>query len=148
LTAERELVRAALQRQVEARQARLVAPFGAVGAPDDLRRQRDLRLARLAAREFRQLRLGEPGRELWVGVRVDAETLADPLARAGLVSLYGAIEADGFLVEAESADEELLAELVFGLELQSGRRVDAELDRDGLPARRAQQRVLKRAVSA
>jgi hypothetical protein len=145
---ERELVRAALQRQVEARQARLVAPFGATGAPDDVLRQRDLRLARLAAREFRQLRLGEPGRELWAGVRVDAETLADPLARAGLVSVYALIDVDGFVVEAEGGDEELLAELVFGLELQSGRAVEAELDRDGLPARRAHQRVLKRAVSA
>jgi hypothetical protein len=147
LTPERELVRAALQRQVEARQTRLVAPFGATGAPDDALRQRDLRLARLAAREFRQLRLGEPGRELWVGVRVDAETLVDPLARAGLVSLYGAIEADGFLVEADG-DDELLAELVYGLELQSGRPVEAELDRDSLAARRAHRRVLKRAVSA
>jgi hypothetical protein len=148
LTPERELVRAALQRQVEARQSRLVAPFGATGAPDDVLRQRDLRVARLAAREFRQLRLGEPGRELWVGVRVDAETLDDPLARAGLVSLYAAVDADGFLVEAEDGDEELLAELVFGLELQSGRAVEAALDRDGLAARRAHQRVLKRAVSA
>jgi hypothetical protein len=80
-------------------------------------------------------------------VRVDAETLVDPLARAGLVSLYGAIEADGFLVEADG-DDELLAELVYGLELQSGRPVEAALDRDSLAARRAHRRVLKRAVSA
>ena len=144
---ERQLVRAALQRQVEARETRLVPPFDAVGAPDDVLRQRDLRVAGLASREFGQLRLGEPGRELWVGVRVAAETLEDPLARAGLVSLYAAVEADGFLVESDG-DEELLAEVVYGLELQSGRPVESELDRDSLAARRAQQRVLKRAVSA
>jgi len=145
---EGEVVRAALQRQVEARQTRLVAPFGADGAPDDVERLRDLRLARTAIRQFHEARLGEPGRELWVGVRVSAATLADPLARAGLVSLYAQLEADGFLVEADGGDEELLAELVFALELQSGRPVEASLDRDSLAARRAQQRVLKRAVSA
>jgi hypothetical protein len=148
LSADAELVRAALQRQVEARQTRLVAPYGADGPPDDPARLRDLRLARTAIRQFHAARLGEPGRELWLGVRVSAATLADPLARAGLVSVYALLDADGFLVEAEGADEELLAELVFALELQSGRRVDAPLDRDSLAARRAQQRVLKRAVSA
>jgi hypothetical protein len=143
---ERELVRESLQRQ--AAQARVVAPFRLAGSLDDPRRQSDLRIAAIASREFRQARLGAAGRELWAGLRLDLETLGDPLARAGLVSLYAQLEVDGFVVELEGEDVELLAELVLGLELQSGKPVEAELDRNHAAVRAAQVRVLKRSASA
>jgi hypothetical protein len=143
---ERELVRESLQRQ--AAQARVVAPFRLAGSLDDPQRQSDLRIAAIASREFRQARLGAAGRELWAGLRLDLETLGDPLARAGLVSLYAQLEVDGFVVELEGEDVELLAELVLGLELQSGKPVEAELDRNHAAVRAAQVRVLKRSASA
>jgi hypothetical protein len=143
---ERELVRTALQQQ--AGEARIVAPFRLAGDLEDPERQSDLRLAAMAAREFRQARLGVTGRELWAGVRVDVACLRDPLARAGLVSMYAQLDVDGFVVEVDGDDLELAAELVLGLEQQSGKPVEAELDRDDAVVRRAHARVLRRAASA
>jgi hypothetical protein len=143
---ERELVRTSLQQQ--AGEARVVAPFRLAGGLDDPERQSDLRIASLAARAFREARLGVTGRELWAGLRLDVATLRDPLARAGLVTLYAPLDVDGFVVELEGEDVELLAELVHGLELQSGKRVEAELDRSAPVVRQAQARVARRAASA
>jgi hypothetical protein len=143
---ERELVRTSLQQQ--AGEARIVAPFRLAGDLEDPLRQSDLRIAGIAAREFRQARLGVTGRELWAGVRVDVATLRDPLARAGLVSMYAQLDVDGFVVEVEGEAVELVAELVLGLEQQSGKPVEAKLDRDDPIVRGAQARVLRRAASA
>jgi hypothetical protein len=143
---ERELVRRSLQEQAGER--RVVAPYGRCGGLEDPARQSDLRVARLAARAFHEARLGATGRELWAGVAVDVATLADPLARAGLVALYAQLDVDGFVVEAPGPPLHALAELVLAHDLQSGRPVEAEHDRDREAVRRAQARVLKRSLSA
>jgi hypothetical protein len=149
---ERALVRASLQQQVEERQTRLVAPHRLAGDLDDPRRQSELRIARIAAREFHQARLGATGRELFAGLDVDISTLRDPLARAGLVSVYAMLEVDGFVVHVEGAADgvEACAELVFALRLQSGKPVEPtfELDREHDAVRQAEARVLRRAASA
>jgi hypothetical protein len=124
---ERGYVARVLQQQAEAGATLLVPPYHLAGDLADAGRQRDLRLARIAVRQFREARLGERGRSLWAALAVAPETVRDPLARAGLVTAYAAVEADGFVVKVERlADEvEAAAELLFSLQLQSGRPVAA-----------------------
>ncbi len=145
---ERAYVAGSLQRQVEAGATRLVPPYELGGDPADPARQRDLRFARIAVRQFGEARLGAAGRELYAAMRVGVETLRDPLARAGLVAAYTALDVAGFVVRIDRVDEdvEVCAEFCIGLELQAGlpvvRAFAADWDQDAV--HRAAARVRRR----
>jgi hypothetical protein len=149
--AEREYVRAALQRQVEAGATLVVPPYHLAGDLAEPVRQLDLRLAKIAARQFREARLGEAGRELYAALRVGFDTVRDPLARVGLVSAYAALEVEGHVVKIDGfrEDVEAASELLYALQLQAGKPVvaiGAELLDDGerAAAARAEARVRRR----
>jgi hypothetical protein len=145
--AERDYARAALQRQVEGGATVLVAPYHLAGDLVDPGRQLDLRVARHAARLFREARLGDPGRELHAALRVGVETLSDPLARAGLVAAYAELDVARFLVKVDGflADVDACWEFVYSLELQARRPVEVVGEAPaGEPARRAEARVRRR----
>jgi hypothetical protein len=146
--AERAYVRASLQHQVEAGATRLVPPYHAGGDVADPARQLDLRLARIAARQFNEARLGATGRELYGALRLGVDTLRDPLARAGLVAAYAALDVDGFVVKIDGFDEEpaACAEFFYGLELQSRRPLVAAFPADWQQdaVRQAEARVRRR----
>jgi hypothetical protein len=147
---EQAYVQRVLQRQVDAGATLLVPPYHCGGDPAEPLRLLDLRLARTAVRAFAAARLAEAGRELHAAIMVEARTLADPLARIGLVSAYGGLDVAGYIVRVVAADEQSLepaAEFLFGLEARTQRPVVAQdFDLEHPAVERAAARIRRRAV--
>jgi hypothetical protein len=104
---EERYVAAAFEEAALAHATIWTAPYHASGrGPDCPARRLDLRLVNIAARRFKGSGLDQDGkRKLFAVIAIDPRELRDPLLRAGLVALYGAMSVDGFVVKPTDFSE-------------------------------------------